>query len=50
MQTIAQFVGLDVHKDTVAIAVTPPITPRASGDRVKTDRRDAIKLARFLRG
>ncbi len=111
MQTIAQFVGLDVHKDTVAIAVAPggpgmevselgtlphdvprivkrllklgeaetihvayeagptgyglcralqaagiscvvvapSKTPRASGDRVKTDRRDAIKLARFLR-
>jgi transposase len=111
MQTIAQFVGLDVHKDTVALAVAPAgpgleirdlgqmphdvgkivrrilklgepssihvayeagptgyglcralqaagiscvvvapsKTPQVSGDRVKTDRRDAMKLARFLR-
>lgn len=111
MQTIAQFVGLDVHKETVALAVAPASlvmevrdlgemphdvprivkrilklgepgsvhvayeagptgyglfralqaagipcivvapskTPQISGDRVKTDRRDAAKLARFLR-
>lgn len=111
MQKIAQFVGLDVHKDTVALAVAPAgpgmevrdlgqmphdvprivkrilklgepgsvhvayeagptgyglsralqaagipcivvapsKTPQVSGDRVKTDRRDAAKLARFLR-
>lgn len=111
MQKIAQYVGLDVHKDTIALAVAPAgpglevrdlgemrhevpqvvkrllklgepgsvqvayeagptgyglcralqaagvpcvvvapsKTPRASGDRVKTDRRDAAKLARFLR-
>lgn len=111
MQKVSQFVGLDVHKDTVALAVAPggpgmevvdlgemphdvprivkrllllgeagrvhvayeagptgyglcralqaagiscvvvapSKTPRVSGDRVKTDRRDAAKLARFLR-
>jgi transposase len=111
MSKIAQFVGLDVHKDTIAVAVAeagsgepprdlgemphdvprllkrldglapraalavayeagptgyglcrhlrkvgiaceviaPSKTPRHSGDRVKTDRRDAAKLARYLR-
>ncbi|MEO6709972.1 MAG: IS110 family transposase [Planctomycetota bacterium] len=111
MQKIAQFVGLDVHKDSIALAVAPAgpglevrdlgqmphdvprivkrilslgeagsvhvayeagptgyglcralkaegipcivvapsKTPQVSGDRVKTDRRDAAKLARFLR-
>ncbi|MGH7552302.1 MAG: IS110 family transposase [Longimicrobiales bacterium] len=111
MKRIAQFVGLDVHKDTVCMAVAfggpglavrelgvvphdvpkvvqrilelgpaeclqvayeagptgyglcraleavgvrcivaaPSKTPVRSGDRIKTDRRDAAKLARFLR-
>ena len=111
MQKITKFVGLDVHRDTVALALAvggpklevrflgemphevpklvkrirelgevgsvqaayeagptgyglyrafqaagipcliaaPSKTPLVSGDRVKTDRRDAIKLARFLR-
>jgi transposase len=111
MQKIAQYVGLDVHKDTIALAVAPAgpglevrdlgqmrhevpqvvkrilklgeadslhvayeagptgyglcraleaagvrcsvvapsKTPQVSGDRIKTDRRDAAKLARFLR-
>jgi transposase len=111
MQRITRFVGLDVHRDTVALALAvggpdlevrylgemphdvpklvrrilelgdvgsvqaayeagptgyglyralqaagipclvaaPSKTPLVSGDRVKTDRRDAIKLARFLR-
>jgi transposase len=31
------------------IVVAPSMTPRRSGDRIKTDRRDAIKLARLLR-
>jgi transposase len=110
MSKVTQFVGLDVHKDTVALALTkagpgmtvrdlgemphdvprlvrrvrelgdlgtvhvayeagptgfglyrafkaagipcmivaPSKTPIVSGDRVKTDRRDAAKLARFL--
>src|SRR5919204_637928 len=66
------FVGLDVHKDTIAVAyapgpcgywlyryltrrgfacsvVAPSLIPRKAGDRVKTDRRDAITLARLLR-
>jgi len=29
--------------------VAPSLVPRTAGDRVKTDRRDAVKLARFLR-
>lgn len=36
---------LDVECDVVA----PSLIPRKPGDRVKTDRRDAIKLARCLR-
>jgi transposase len=31
------------------IVVAPSLVPRTAGDRVKTDRRDAVKLARFLR-
>ena len=45
------YVGLDVHKDTiaVAVAVAPSLIPRKLGDRVKTDRRDALTLARLHR-
>ena len=110
MRTITHFVGLDVHKDSIVIAVAPAeggeprclgtipndwtklrnrlrkigaadslavcyeagpmgyplhrrlvgagieasviapsLIPRAPGDRVKTDRRDALALARFFR-
>jgi transposase len=31
------------------VVVAPSLVPARSGDRVKTDRRDAVKLARFLR-
>lgn len=31
------------------VVIAPSLTPRVTGDRVKTDRRDAIKLARLLR-
>jgi transposase len=31
------------------IVVAPSLVPSQSGDRIKTDRRDAVKLARFLR-
>mgnify|MGYP001362384368 CR=1 FL=1 len=31
------------------IVVAPSLVPTRSGDRVKTDRRDAVRLARFLR-
>jgi transposase len=31
------------------IVVAPSLVPQSAGDRVKTDRRDAMKLARFLR-
>jgi transposase len=31
------------------VVVAPSLVPRQSSDRIKTDRRDAVKLARFLR-
>jgi transposase len=31
------------------VVVAPSLVPTRAGDRVKTDRRDAVKLARFLR-
>jgi transposase len=31
------------------IVIAPSLVPKQAGDRVKTDRRDAVKLARFLR-
>jgi transposase len=31
------------------IVVAPSMTPKRCGDRIKTDRRDAVKLARLLR-
>lgn len=31
------------------VVVAPSLVPTRSGDRIKTDRRDAVKLARFLR-
>jgi len=40
-----QLTGLEVHCDVVA----PTLVPVKSGDRVKTDRRDAAKLARSYR-
>ena len=57
-----RFVGLDVHAETIAVAVAqlaalgvkcevvaPTLVPVKAGDRVKTDRRDAEKLARCHR-
>jgi len=41
-----QLTGLGVHCDVVA----PTLVPVKAGDRVKTDRRDATKLARSYRG
>ena len=40
-----QLIGLGVHCDVVA----PSLVPTKAGDRVKTDRRDAEKLARSYR-
>jgi transposase len=40
-----QLTGLGVHCDVVA----PTLVPTKAGDRVKTDRRDAVKLARSYR-
>jgi transposase len=31
------------------VVVAPSLVPQQAGDRIKTDRRDAVKLARFLR-
>jgi transposase len=46
--------GFGLHRDLAAagvdcIVVAPSLVPTKAGDRVKTDRRDAVKLARFLR-
>jgi transposase len=46
--------GFGLHRDLVkagidCIVVAPSLVPTRAGDRVKTDRRDAVKLARFLR-
>jgi transposase len=35
--------------DIDCIVIAPSLVPQKAGDRVKTDRRDAVKLARFLR-
>src|SRR3954454_24218939 len=45
MRSIA-FVGMDVHSCEV---VAPSLIPIRSGDRVKTDRRDALSLAKLHR-
>ena len=56
----ARFVGLDVHAETIAVAVAegrgkvrslgeviaPSLVPMKFGDRIKTNRRDAEGLAR----
>jgi len=46
--------GFVLQRDLTAagidcIVVAPSLVPMKTGDRVKTDRRDAVKLARFLR-
>jgi transposase len=46
--------GYGLHRDLAAagvdcVVVAPSLVPMKAGDRVKTDRRDAVKLARFLR-
>jgi transposase len=46
--------GFGLHRDLTAagidcMVVAPSLVPVKSGERVKTDRRDAAKLARFLR-
>jgi transposase len=46
--------GYGLHRDLVAAGiqcevVAPSLVPKQVGSRIKTDRRDAVKLARFLR-
>ena len=46
--------GFGLHRELTAagidcVVVAPSLVPMKAGDRVKTDRRDAVKLARFLR-
>jgi transposase len=46
--------GFGLRRDLVkagidCVVVAPSLVPTRAGDRVKTDRRDAVKLARFLR-
>ena len=51
MKKTVRYVAMDVHAETIAIAmVAPTLIPTQARDRVKTDRRDAGKLARYLRG
>ncbi len=38
-----------LSKDYICLVVAPSLIPRRPGDRVKTDRRDAVQLARLLR-
>ena len=40
-----QLTGMGIHCDVIA----PTLIPVRAGDRVKTDRRDAVKLARSYR-
>ncbi len=47
--------GYGLHRQIVAAGhgcevVAPSLIPTKAGERVKTDRRDALKLARYLRG
>jgi transposase len=37
------------RKGLTCLVVAPSLIPKKSGDRVKTDRRDAVQLARLLR-
>jgi transposase len=46
--------GFSLYRDLTAagldcMVVAPSLVPMKAGERVKTDRRDAVKLARFLR-
>src|SRR6266545_23486 len=46
--------GFGLYRDLTSAGITcsivaPSLVPTKAGDRVKTDRRDAVKLARFLR-
>ena len=46
--------GYGLYRQLVALGhrcdvVAPPLIPRRAGDRVKTNRRDAVSLARLLR-
>jgi transposase len=46
--------GFGLQRDLTAagidcVVVAPSLVPSRPGDRIKTDRRDAVKLARFLR-
>src|SRR5213594_1451574 len=46
--------GYDLHRQLTALGVecsviAPALTPRRPGQRIKTDRRDAVKLVRLFR-
>lgn len=38
-----------VEAEIDCVVIAPSLVPKTAGDRIKTDRRDAVKLARFLR-
>ena len=51
------YVGMDLHQESIAVASVAKeygaevvsLVPKKAGDRVKTDRRDAVQLARLMR-
>ena len=52
------YIGMDVHKETInklvglgqdCQVVAPSRIPKQPGERIKTDQRDAVKLAQLLR-
>ena len=44
-----RFIVTSISKDITAAVVAPSMIPKRSGDRIKTDRRDAINLVRLFR-
>jgi hypothetical protein len=44
-----QLTALGVHCDVIAPSLAPSLVPTRAGDRVKTDRKDAARLARCYR-
>src|SRR6202521_2615690 len=54
MPSLAGPTGYALHRQLAklgidCIVVAPSLIPKRAGDKVKTDRRDALKLARLLR-
>jgi transposase len=43
-------IAISPARDWACDVVAPSLIPRCPGDKVKTDRRDAVELLRFSRG